>query len=100
MHTMMSKHDHTHTRGYAPQNARGFVAVTAVILLALGCLASALAVFAASAAYADSVTRREYRIQKSMNEAACGDIRALMMAKDYFFVGQSVVPEFDCVIER
>lgn len=93
---MMNEHD----KIPATSDTRGFVAVTAVILLALGCVASVLVVFAASASYADTVTRREYRIQKAMNEAACRDIRELMLAKDGFFSGRAIVREFDCVVER
>lgn len=79
---------------------RGFVAVTAVILLAMGCIATVMFAFTASASYADSVTRREYRIQKAMNEEACKDIRGLMLTKDYFFVGPVTVEEFGCTIEE
>ncbi|MBP6858484.1 MAG: hypothetical protein KBC33_01480 [Candidatus Pacebacteria bacterium] len=82
------------------ESKRGFIAVTAVILLAMGCIATVMIAFTTSASYADSVTRREYRIQKAMNAEACQDIRELMLAKDYFFVGSVIVAEFGCIIEE
>lgn len=82
------------------ESKRGFVAVTAIILLAMGCITTVMIAFTASASYADSVTRREYRIQKAMNEEACKDIRGLMLTKDYFFVGPVTVEEFGCTIEE
>ncbi|MEN9913032.1 MAG: hypothetical protein RLY66_440 [Candidatus Parcubacteria bacterium] len=78
----------------------GFMAVTAIILLAMGCIASVIVVFTASISYADSITRREYRIQKALNEKACQDIREFILIKDYFFIGSTTVSEFDCVIEK
>ncbi|MEK7641557.1 MAG: hypothetical protein AAB365_01020 [Patescibacteria group bacterium] len=78
----------------------GFIATTAVILLSTGCLIFALVVSAASMSYADTVARREYRIQKELNRRACADTRELVLAKDYFFVGSTTIAEFDCVIQR
>lgn len=79
---------------------RGFIATTALILIALGSIASVMVIFTASMSYADSVTRREYRIQKLFNQKACKDTRDLILAKDYFFDGLAYLPEFDCSIER
>ena len=80
--------------------SHGFIAATAVVLLALGSLASILAISIACASYADSVVRREYRIQKRLNQKACDDARDLIWAKDRFFEGEMLLSEFGCLIEK
>ena len=81
---------------------KGFVATTAVILLAAGTLAFSLAALSSADIYADSVSRRELRIQADFNAQACADSAALMAAKDYFLTGPIYIPEFACnaVISR
>jgi hypothetical protein len=77
-------------------NKKGFMAVTAVILLATGTLAFSLVALASAAAYADAVMRRELRVQAGLNAEACLDTAALMAAKDYFFQGDVNISEFGC----
>lgn len=78
---------------------RGFIATTAIIILATTSLAFLMVVSIASASYADSVSRREYRIQKGLNEKACEETRDLIRAKNYFFTGSTTILEFNCTIE-
>ncbi len=78
------------------QTKMGFIAVTAVILLATGALAFSLVALSSAASYADSVYRRELRIQANLNVEACLDTAALMAAKDYFLSGPMHIAEFDC----
>lgn len=75
---------------------RGFGAATAVILIAFGAMAMSLSALAAASLYADSVGRREWRLQKVMNARACQDAAALAKAKDFFSAGSVDMPEFGC----
>lgn len=74
----------------------GFGAAVAVTMLALGALAMSLAAMGAATAYSDSVSLRERRIRRGLEEKACADARALIAAKDTFASGTVYVPAFDC----
>ncbi len=76
----------------------GFIATTAVLLLALGGLIFSLTTAAAILMYADSIDARESRIQKNLNVSACNDTLALITAKDYFLQGKLYLSDFDCSI--
>jgi type II secretory pathway pseudopilin PulG len=78
------------------RTSRGFIAVTAVILLAAGVIAFSLAALGSAVLYSDAVNRRELRIQAGMNAEACLDSAALMAAKDYFLIGSVYISEFGC----
>ncbi|MDE1966458.1 MAG: hypothetical protein KGI45_00070 [Patescibacteria group bacterium] len=78
-----------------PMN-EGFTATIAVVLLASGTLAFSLATMSAAAAYADSVYRRELRIQAGLYADSCLETAELMAAKDYFLDGSVDLPEFFC----
>lgn len=79
------------------QDNRGFIALIAVVLLAFGALSFSLATLSAAVSYADSISRRELRIQTGLNVNACIDTVRLMRAKDYFLIGTTSIPEFGCV---
>ncbi len=79
---------------------RGFMATTAIILLAIGILAFVLVTVSTASVYSDSVTRREMRIQKGLNKQACADTSKLVQAKDYFLNNEVVLSDFDCVIHK
>jgi hypothetical protein len=72
------------------------MAVTAVLLLAMGSLAFSLVTMSAAAFYADTVMRRELRTQARLNLEGCLDTAELMAAKDYFLSGSVAIPDFDC----
>lgn len=74
----------------------GFIAVTAVILLAAGVMAFSLAALGSAVLYSDAVYRRELRIQANLNAESCLDTAALMAAKDYFLNGHIYISEFGC----
>ncbi|MBU6426952.1 hypothetical protein KGQ27_01805 [Patescibacteria group bacterium] len=76
----------------------GFAALVSVILLAAGTTAFSLSTMASAYSYADSVNRRELRIQASLNAGACLDTARLMVAKDNFFTGTTTIPYFGCEI--
>ena len=75
---------------------KGFIALIAVLLISLSALAFSLVALSAAVMYSDSVTQRELRIQKGLNEEACSDTLSLMKAKDYFLNGRMTVPELGC----
>jgi hypothetical protein len=74
----------------------GFMALIAVILLATGTLAFSLVTMSSAAAYADSVERRERRIQATLNARACLDAVQIMTAKDYYIFGAFELKEYGC----
>jgi hypothetical protein len=78
---------------------KGFIATTAIIVLAMSSIVFLMVVSVAAASYAESVSRREYRIQKSLNQRACEETRDLILAKNYFFTGSTTISEFNCTIE-
>jgi len=91
MHKQVSN-DSAHGLNYE----RGFIALIAVIILATGTLAFSLATLTAAAAYSESVTLKELRIQARFNLAACMDTLGLMFDKDYFLNGEVSLQEFSC----
>ncbi len=79
---------------------KGFVATTAVVMLATGTLAFLIATMSAAVLFADSADRREARIQRGMNDVACRETLSLLIAKDYFLTGDVELSDFGCVIHR
>jgi hypothetical protein len=75
---------------------RGFIALTAVILLATGILAFSLVALSAAVSYADMVAQKELRIQATLNAQACLETAELMAAKDYFISGTFLISQFGC----
>lgn len=80
---------------------KGFIATTAIILLVTGTLAFLVTTMIASVSYADTVGRREFRIQKKLNELSCELVIPLLLAKDHFLAQSErevVLADFDCVL--
>jgi hypothetical protein len=77
---------------------RGFVALIAVILLALGIMSFSLCTASAALDYADSVYLHEARIQVNLNLTACLDSATLSVAKDYYLSGEVSFPNFACKV--
>lgn len=75
---------------------RGFLAVTAVLILAMGTLAFSMTSMAAAAAFADSSMKRELRIQARQNLASCFRYLAIYASKDAFLKGEIYVRDLDC----
>lgn len=78
---------------------KGFVATIAVVILATGCLVFSLATLLGATSYAESVYKRELRIQAGLNARACLDWVTIMVSKDYFITGQIEVRQFGCVTD-
>lgn len=77
----------------------GFMATIAVILLAFGLMAFVLAVNASAYDYADSVERRELRIQAGNNAQSCARIFQSMVELDNYIDGNFHIPYLDCDIQ-
>lgn len=79
-----------------PKDSAGFIALIAVTMLAMGAIAFAISVMSGAQSYAQSVTRREARIQARLYAASCLDSVTLMLAKDFFLNGVVSLAEFSC----
>ena len=81
------------------QNAeKGFIATTAVMLLAMGALFFQVATLSAVASYFDGIERKEMRVQKRLNETACQETLRLLAAKDYFLNETVKLRDLGCVV--
>lgn len=74
----------------------GFIALTAVILLATASLVFAVIVVNNAASYADAVMRHELRIQAKLNAESCLESVKLMLDRDYFLNGKILLKDFNC----
>ena len=98
---MISKTRNNNLKGYLGGDfigGRGFAALISVVLLATGVLAFSLVTLESAVIYADMASKREIRIQASLNLEACLDTSQLMIGRDYFWVGTSSLPEFGCTV--
>ncbi len=77
----------------------GFIALIAVVLLSMTALLFSFVTMGSAFSYADTVSKRELRIQANMNADACLDTATLMTAKDYFLIGTSTLSEFGCTVQ-
>ncbi len=78
---------------------KGFVATIAVVILATGCLVFSFVTLLGATSYAESVYKRELRIQTNLNARACLDWVTVMVSKDYFLSGQIEIVQFSCVAD-
>jgi len=76
--------------------SKGFAGMIAIIIMAFGTVAFSLATLGMVAEYADSVSARERRIQKKLNEKACQDSKVLIAIKDNFWDGEINIRELGC----
>lgn len=78
---------------------KGLVATIAVVILATGCLVFSLVTLLGATSYAESVYKRELRIQAGLNARACLDLVTLMISKDYFLSQQLEIRHLGCVAD-
>ncbi len=74
----------------------GFIATTAIVLLAMGSFAFILVTLASAELYAGSVEKRETRIQKILDQYSCEESRKVATTKDYFQSTKVIFLEFVC----
>ncbi len=79
-------------------NHRGFIALSAVVILFAVIINFSILGLATAVVYADSVYRKELRIQSCLNADSCRQYVILMISRDYFINGQISIPEFGCNI--
>lgn len=76
----------------------GFIATTAVLMLALSSLVFITVTALSVTEYSESVYTREQRIQKGLFDRACSDTKILLLRKDSALKGNVDLPEFNCTI--
>ncbi len=86
----------THNSRAYVATSKGFIAVTAIIIIVSGILMYSVMATVSAFAYSDMVLRREWRTQANINAQSCLSTVALMTAKDYFLEGEIEVEEFGC----
>ena len=77
----------------------GFIATTAVLMIAYGCLALALVSTLAVRSYSESVDLREARIEARRLNDLCMHRALEILAREYFVRGKVELPEYNCEIE-
>lgn len=68
----------------------------AVTLISFGLIALSITVMSHAVSYADTITRREYRIRARVNVDACIESLKIMSGKDPFLQGKILLREFGC----
>jgi|GEM_PF-1908776 hypothetical protein len=77
----------------------GFVAVFLVMSVMIMILLGSLGAFSAASSYEDTVSRREHRMQATLNAKSCVSVAILAFAHDYFYAAKNQsVPDFSCTI--
>ena len=74
----------------------GFIAVTAVIVIACVTLLFANIIMQIVVDYSGMVMRHEWRIQANLNAESCLNVVTLMVEKNYFLNGEVSVERFEC----
>lgn len=75
---------HMYSRSY-----QGFIALVAMLMLALGTFAFSISTIAAAVSYQEMVFAREMRMQKQLDIQGCLESFELIKAKDYFLNRES-----------
>ena len=78
------------------QTDKGFIALIAVVLLISGILVFSATTLGSAVWYADSVERREDRIQARLNAASCLETVKMMAQRNPFIGDYVIVKEFAC----
>lgn len=79
---------------------KGFIATISVILLSIGALSFVSVVLLVASSYADTIERKEIRIQRDLNKQSCQKISPMIFVRDYFFEGEIKLSNFDCIIHK
>lgn len=75
----------------------GFIATTAVMIVAIGVISLSLVTLSSSVAFSDFIYRKELRVQSNLNSRACLSQILLMISEDYFLSGRIDLKEFGCL---
>lgn len=99
MISIHAKNNEIHNKVNNAYDKRGFGAVTAVIMISFGMFFFALVNSISVNMYADSINKRELRIQASLNADSCIDRAKFFLEFDRFLIGSIEFSEFGCVID-
>ncbi|OHA24131.1 MAG: hypothetical protein A3B11_01380 [Candidatus Taylorbacteria bacterium RIFCSPLOWO2_01_FULL_44_26] len=97
----MLLHNHNHLPRISNRfnnHSGGFTALIAVILVSAGTMAFSLSTLSAAVLYADSVFRKEMRIQVELNTHSCLDTATVSLAKDFFMNGTTTIRSLGCEV--
>lgn len=75
---------------------QGFIALIAVLLLSIGTVVFSMMTTETAFEYADSIFKKELRIQTRLNANACIDTSAIILSKNYLTNGTTTVSELGC----
>ena len=78
---------------------KGFGALIAVLILSAGAFAILIVTVHSSYMYADSIEKRELRIQARLNVESCLQQVTIMIRQDRFLVGDFNIKELGCTVE-
>ena len=78
------------------RNLNGFIAVVAVIMIAISALLFSTLTMRTVIDYSESIDRLAWRTQANHNTSNCLNVVALMSEKDYFLSGEIYVQKFAC----
>jgi hypothetical protein len=81
------------------KSQKGFIATIALVILATVIIYFSLVTFSSAFAFADSVNKKELRIQANLNSKACLDQVILMVSRDYFLSGKIKLKDFNCTLD-
>lgn len=77
---------------------KGFVALTTILIIVALVLNFSFVTLSSVYLYADSIFRRELRIQTRLNLSACIDYIKYTYAQDYFVYGSIKITELGCSV--
>lgn len=77
---------------------RGFIALTAVMVMIAITAGFSFLALSASVVFADMVFRKEVRNQVNLNLLSCFDMVAVIYSRDYFINGNLYLQDFGCKV--
>lgn len=77
---------------------RGFIALTATLVIVAIVTNFSFLTLSTAVIFADSVFRKEIRIQTGLNLLSCTDLVISMFAHDYFINGNLTLSEYNCQV--
>lgn|GEM_PF-3933211 len=78
---------------------QGFMALVTILLLAMSTLALSLLYMNSTESYADSIIRKEIRIQTNLYTISCLNMSTSKLARNFLLRGSIYIPEVYCASE-
>lgn len=86
-------------REYENMRERGFGSLVAVVLIALGGLAFSISLADSVYLYSDLISKKELRMQASVNSDSCNDVVMHELELNPFLEGEYIVSELGCEVD-